>query len=130
MLRQQPDDKLPPGNRVAEYIYLVWSLITTGYWLVLYENLPVPAVVPFGFATGMLLLYAWGMLKDRSALQKISLLLSIAATVVFSLLAWRLTPICDCYRFSPADLVPDAIFISMAILVLLLLRQAERSDLL
>jgi hypothetical protein len=109
------------SHRISEYVYLLWSLIMTGYWLLLYENLPVPAVVPFGIAAILLVLYVWGFLKGRFDVKKIALLLSLVSTVIFSALAALLQPECSCYHFSWADLVPAGISLVMQIAVWIML---------
>lgn len=110
------------STRLTEIIYLLWSLPMTGYWLVLFENLLVPAVVPFGIASVLLIVFAWGMLRQHNNLKKIALVLSFTATIVFSVLAWKLQPACDCYHFSFLDLVPNGISICMLIVLWGLLR--------
>lgn len=109
------------SHRISEYIYLAWSLIMTWYWLTLYEELSVPAIVPFAVAAVLLLLYVRGLLQGRPDLKKISLLLSVVSTLVFAALAALLQPECNCYRFSWVDLLPAGISLIMQVAIRMML---------
>lgn len=104
---------LSKNTRIVELVYLLWSLLMAGYWLVLFENLSIPPVVPFGIAAVLLIAFAWGSLKQHNSLKKLALLFSFITTLIFSVLAWQLQPACDCYGFSFIDLVPNLVSIAM-----------------